>query len=417
MGIGNPLPATNIASASSDGVRAAGSSGGEVLYATTEATVVQKGTPVTVTFTLTRNFARVPGEVVDVEVYRGQVPEWVYSYDFLDAELLEEFQVTTNSEGEAFYAFKGTTSEGIYTVRASSTTGATATCQFSVGDLGLFFRGGTELSPGQPHEVFVRALDVATFSPAPSCSVQLALEEYDWTSNSWTQLAALGGTTDFLGFARLEVDVPAGLDGYGTYRLVARANKDGDEATYWTYASVAGRTYYASAWGGQREVNRDRYQYVVTTDKTVYTPGETIHLRAVVFEYSHANATRTALPGHRRSAAIFRAGRRAPAGSDVRPHLARHQRFRDRHRTPVRRRRALVLRGPRRRGHRGDVPSRDAGAAERGPAGATLGDVRAGSGLHPRAGGPGSATPLPSGPNALPRLDPSLGRFPRRREG
>ncbi|MHA1583927.1 MAG: MG2 domain-containing protein, partial [Promethearchaeota archaeon] len=48
-------------------------------------------------------------------------------------------------------------------------------------------------------------------------------------------------------------------------------------------------------WGEEQESSQDRYQFVVTTDKTIYSPGETLHLRVLVMQYSFMNESRMAL--------------------------------------------------------------------------------------------------------------------------
>ena len=70
------------------------------------------------------------------------------------------------------------------------------------------------------------------------------------------------------------------MNDYYVLKLALRTS-DG-EAEYETFLYRSWDCYYYALWGGQEGTNQEKKQYVVTTDKTIYTPGDTIHLRVLV---------------------------------------------------------------------------------------------------------------------------------------
>jgi len=120
-----------------------------------------------------------------------------------------------------------------------------------------------------------------------------SISYYENSFSDWSLLTTEQVQTDGMGYGIFKIEIPIEMNEYYVLKLTLRTS-DG-EAEYETFLYKSWDYYYYSLWGGQQPTNQEKIQYVVTTDKTIYTPGEFIHLRALVLEYSFMNESKRTL--------------------------------------------------------------------------------------------------------------------------
>jgi hypothetical protein len=248
------------------------------------------GESVTINFGLTANLTAVSGESITVEIYRGFYR--YYWYYYRSATPIYSVDLITDSDGQVSMVYSLTSIQGSYTVYAYSEE-AHSYKDFTVGAVGIFCKGPRFYKPNQDYRAAIHIVNLTDFSGIPTSIFSYSISYYTSSSSSWLDLVTKVGQTDDNGYAIVDVEIPVISDYYYSIRLTINA-LDG-EAEYQTYLYKTWDHYFYCRWGGQRTTNQEQFQYVVTTDKTIYSPGETIHLRALVLEYSFMNETKHAL--------------------------------------------------------------------------------------------------------------------------
>ncbi|MHA2288715.1 MAG: MG2 domain-containing protein, partial [Promethearchaeota archaeon] len=267
---------------------------GYVLTLNLDRYVLTPGETVTINLVVTLNLTASVGEYVSVEIYDEFYRDfrW-YDPDYDDGLApIYTTDVITNIDGEASFSFSSTSETGIYTVYAFIEENR-AYKEFSVGNTGIFCKGPIYYKPDHTYTAAVHVANISDFTGIPLSTFNYSISYYERSFSEWFVLTMEEIQTDAMGYAIINVDIPIEMNDYYTLKLTLRTS-DG-EAEYETYLYKSWDYYYYSLWGGQAPTNQEKVQYVVTTDKTIYSPGEFIHLRALVLEYSFMNESKRAL--------------------------------------------------------------------------------------------------------------------------
>ena len=256
--------------------------------------VIIVGETLTINLGLTCNLTASPGKIISVEVYQGFYRDYYYYYPNYYETTTPIFtkNLTINVNGHASTLFTLTSTEGIYTVYAY-TEDCRAYKEFTIGEVGIFYKGPRYYKTNQLYTAAVHIVNLTDFSGIPLAGFNYSISYYDYSSTSWFILTSNEGQTDDFGYAIFNTDIPLDLDNYHVLRLTIRTT-DG-KAEYHTFLYESWDYYYYCMWGGQQKTIQERFQYVVTTDKTIYSPGDTIFLRVLVLEYSFMNETKKAM--------------------------------------------------------------------------------------------------------------------------
>jgi hypothetical protein len=248
---------------------------------------------------LTCNLSASPGKVITVEIYEGFYRDYYYYYSNYYETTIPIFKnnYTTNADGQASVPFSDTSTEGMYTVYAYS-EGCRTYKDFTVGEAGLFFKGPRYYKTNQEYRAAVHVVNLTDFSGMPSTFFNYSISYYLHSTTSWKILTTDLIQTDDAGYAIFNTVIPLEADtleadNFHVLRLTI-STLDG-KAEYQTFLYESWDYYYYCMWGGQQKTNQEQYQYVVTTDKTIYSPGDTIFLRALVMQYSFMNESKSAL--------------------------------------------------------------------------------------------------------------------------
>jgi hypothetical protein len=266
----------------------------EVLTLNLDKYVLTPGELLSINLSLTTNLTASPGREITLEIYQGFYRNYYYYYPYYyeTRTPLYSTNLTTNSEGLASMVFSTTSFQGIYTVYAYSEY-CRSFKEFTVGEKGIFFKGPRYYKANQQYTAAVHVVNLTDFTGMPSADFNYSLSYYEYSLTSWISVITSNGQTDSSGYALINTDIPLDVDDYHILRLTIQT-LDG-KVEYQTFLYETWDYYYYCIWGGQRNTNQERFQYVVTTDKTIYSPGEEINLRALVLEYSFMNETKQVL--------------------------------------------------------------------------------------------------------------------------
>jgi hypothetical protein len=261
------------------------------------------GQDLTIDLTQFYNLSRYGNSQIQLQIYRGYYRYYYYYYydNYYNSQQIYSVNVDTNNQGEKQITIPGSslTQPGMYSIVAYGAGGQYAYADFSVGDLGLYFKGPAYAKPGHIYQGSLHLVDITDFSPLNTQSYNYTLAYFDYRNYQWVNLLTGNESGDQFGYGQVEFTLPKIEHAYAyystNYRLQIQAQNGTSSVNFETYIYESWDYYYYSLWGGKQSTNEDRYQFVVTTDKPIYTPGETVHLRALVWDYSYQNATKIAI--------------------------------------------------------------------------------------------------------------------------
>ncbi|MBN2155879.1 MAG: hypothetical protein JW776_07530 [Candidatus Lokiarchaeota archaeon] len=245
---------------------------------------------------LTKSFIPSEDNVITVHIYKGFYRYYNYQYsNYYNSELIFSDQFYTDDNGEVALTFSDTSDSGPYTVLAYYNDRDVSTYrEFSVSETGIFLKGPMYYTENQNYHAAVHLVNISDFSPMPNHHYEYFLDTYDYNAEQWITVQYGEGQTDTYGYDIFHTD-PILLfkdENYFGDSLRLTIESTEGSISYRTFLYQDWSHYYYTLWGGAQEMNYDKYQFVITTDKTIYSPGETIKLRALVFEYNYLNETR-----------------------------------------------------------------------------------------------------------------------------
>ncbi len=255
--------------------------------------VLTPGEEVSINLALSRNLEASVGQIVTLEIYNEFYRDfrW-YDPNYYDGLVpIYTTEIITDDSGQASLAFSSTSETGIYTVYAHIEN-CKSYKEFTVGEIGIFCKGPMYFKPDHPYTAAVHVVNVSDISGIPLSIFNYSLSYYEYSISDWILLTSDQVQTDSLGYGIFNADIPLDENYYHILKLtVVTSNGEAKQETYlyksWDY-------YYYSLWGGEKQTNQEKMQYVVTTDKTIYSPSESINLRVLVLEYSFMNESKRA---------------------------------------------------------------------------------------------------------------------------
>jgi len=256
--------------------------------------VITSGEILTINLKLTNNFTILSGRTISIEIYQGYYRNY-YSYYpnyYSTTTPIYIKNLTTNTNGEALMLFSMTSSEGLYTIYAFA-EGYQSYKEFTVGEVGIFYKGPRYYKANQKYTAAIHVVNLTNFTGIPFSEYNYSISYYDYSFSNWQILISSEGQTDNFGYSIFNTNIPLVVDVYNSLKLTI-STLDG-KVEYQTFLYESWDYYYYSIWGGEQKTSQEHLQYVVTTDKTIYSPGENIHLRVLVLEYSFMNETKRIL--------------------------------------------------------------------------------------------------------------------------
>lgn len=260
---------------------------------------------------VTSKFEAIPEAKVNVSLIEGDTWWWyapIY-YEFELPSILQSMILTTNEDGQATGSFK-VLKEGSYSIQAVVTSGnfirevispgysyAQAYKTIQVSDLATFWRVPHIWTLDEVITSYIVVRETSDFSkPVTGAKISLTLFTGGWWEEEQrSETLVYTGSTNEDGLSVAKFSIPERIvtdDYYSSYGYATlTVEKDGKstQTTQWISllsSSSSSDTYYGeSSWSG-------KYEFVVTTDKSVYQPGQSIQTRVLVFENSYYNVSR-----------------------------------------------------------------------------------------------------------------------------
>ncbi|MHA2052366.1 MAG: MG2 domain-containing protein [Candidatus Hodarchaeales archaeon] len=261
-----------------------------------EKTIVTPGQPLRYVIQGTRGFQPAAGEKITIEIIRGEYWGW-YSYiydEFVNFEdrLIERKIVTLNSDG----IYEGVFSSSIqdrYTIiiRSNDRYYYYKSRAFNIANIGIFWRVSREFAAGQPHYSVAYVLDTTDFSPITGAAVTLTGEMYTYFNhnNSYGRYSEVlfAGVSDFQGVVEIQFTPPTNFS--DNYHFLANLSASfNGEQTYVLRDIYRGGSYWTR--DGYQQFSP--YEFIISTDKPIYSPGETVQGRVLLWKNDFLKATK-----------------------------------------------------------------------------------------------------------------------------
>ncbi|QEE16955.1 MG2 domain-containing protein [Promethearchaeum syntrophicum] len=258
---------------------------------------VSIGEQIEINLFLLENLTAANNERIVIEIYNDYFRSdyyWYTNYYEVSNPIYQK-EVYTNSLGQASITYTAS-SEGLYTIFAYVDEQQTYK-EFTVGNTGIFCKGPNYYSTNQEYRAAVQLVDLTDFSPMPFANFSFTFSYYDFGNTTWVDFSTNLIQTDNNGYGIIDSVIPQEEEFLSSYysSLKLTIQMIEAETKFTTFIYKSWDYYYYSLWNGQQKTNQNPIQYIVSTDKTIYNPGETIHLRSLVLEYSYMEESRIAL--------------------------------------------------------------------------------------------------------------------------
>ncbi|MHA2111522.1 MAG: MG2 domain-containing protein [Candidatus Hodarchaeales archaeon] len=253
---------------------------------------VRKGEPLKYVIQATKGFVPAAGERLVVEIIEGEYWGWYHYYYYTvvdyNQRTLSRKIITTDANGlyEGEHTF---TKNGRYSIVIRSESDSYYKSRsFNVAEVGIFWRVSREFVRGQPHSSVAYVLNTSDFSPIKDASVSLTGTVYDYDSFYSEELLEDGPLiTDETGIVEITFTPPSNLSNNYNF-LVNLSVTIGDETSYVLRDLWQGGYYWTI--DGYQEFSP--YEFIVTTDKPIYSPRETVNTRILLWENDYLKATK-----------------------------------------------------------------------------------------------------------------------------
>lgn len=165
--------------------------------------------------------------------------------------------------------------EGKYQLKVWSSNGSMRWAEFTVSSLGLFWRHPWEFVPDQEIRSFALVLNTSTLAPVENAQLNLSVRQYE---GEWEQVYS--GLSESNGTSDIRYLIGAGNSYSYEANLTAYFNGKSVSMVQWLY-----RHWDYSY--DENDQSSARFEVITTTDKPLYTPGEKINFRSLVWEQNH----------------------------------------------------------------------------------------------------------------------------------
>ncbi|MFX1516169.1 MAG: MG2 domain-containing protein [Promethearchaeota archaeon] len=232
------------------------------------------------------------GETLRLEIIEGEYWGWYYYYDYQprSERVVHTDVITTNSNGEWSGSYT-TGASGRYSIIVrSETESITRYRAFTVASIGLFWRVPYEFVPEVPHRSIAYVLNTTDFSPITSVDVELVVGSYSYDYNTskytYTSESPLNWQTDDQGIVEVEFTPSETLS--ASWSILANLSATFNDETVYVIRDLY-RGGYSWDWNGNYE-EFTPYEFIITTDKPIYLPTETINVRILVWKNDYYKA-------------------------------------------------------------------------------------------------------------------------------
>ncbi|MFX0171649.1 MAG: MG2 domain-containing protein [Candidatus Hodarchaeota archaeon] len=243
---------------------------------------------------VTKGLQPVSGETYILDIIKGQYWGWYFywleDYSTYEDRIIETKPIITNSNGEYQGQFKPPGKGQYSIIIRSSLAYIQESRSFTVADIGLFWRVSREFAPGEPHYSVAYVLNTTDFSPVSSADVTLTGVTYEYQAGDY-QIQTIELFTDASneqGIVEIDFTPPSAIS--GNYHFLANLSVTYNGESVYVSRDIYRGGYYYWDWNSYSEFQH--YEFIVTTDKPIYSPGETIHTRILLWENDYLKVTK-----------------------------------------------------------------------------------------------------------------------------
>ncbi|MHA2224713.1 MAG: MG2 domain-containing protein [Candidatus Hodarchaeales archaeon] len=262
-----------------------------------EKQVISPGSTLRYIIQTSRGIEPAPGETLILDIIEGEYWGWYYYWlddsSTYNDRLIISHPITTDSNGEYQGAFTPSAS-GRYSIiiRSPNTKYIQESRSFTVADIGLFWRVSNEFIEGEPHYSVAYVLNSTDFSPVAGADISLTGVTYDYNSQTSKydvqSVHLFSGVSNEQGVVEIEFVPPSSLS--SNYNFMANLSATFNGESVFVSRNIYRGGYY---WGWNGEYSQyEPYEFIITTDKPVYTPGETIQARILLWENDYLKVTK-----------------------------------------------------------------------------------------------------------------------------
>jgi hypothetical protein len=260
-----------------------------------EKEITQPDQPLRYVIQVSRGLNPVPGERLTIEIIKGEYWGWYhyYYYDIMDYEdrVVERKTVYTDADGQYEGVFQSSVRGRYSIIIRDDDNYYYKSRSFNIADIGIFWRVSREFVKGQPHYSVAYVLNTTDFSPITGAAVTLTgeLYTYDYQLSTYSLYSEVlfGGISDVQGVTEIVFTPPSNFS--DNYHFMANLSVTYDgETTYVLRDIYRGGNYWTS--DGYQEFSP--YEFIVTTDKPIYNPGETVQARILLWHNDYLKATK-----------------------------------------------------------------------------------------------------------------------------
>jgi hypothetical protein len=248
--------------------------------------------PLQFTIQAKRGLNPATGETLTLEIIEGEYWGWYYYYDYepRSERIVHSESIITNFNGEWSDSFT-TGASGRYSIIVrSESESITRYRAFTVASIGLFWRVPYEFVPGIPHPSIAYVLNTTNFSPISSADVGLVVGGYSYNYNTseyeYFYEDPITWQTDDQGVVEVEFTPSEKLS--SEWSILANLSATFNDETVYVIRDLY-RGGYSWDWSGNYQTFTP-YEFVITTDKPIYLPTESINVRILVWKNDYYKA-------------------------------------------------------------------------------------------------------------------------------
>jgi len=262
-----------------------------------EKSVVAPNDPVNYLLQTTQGITPVSVNLI-VEIIQGEYWDWYYSYyydyDDYSSRIIETHYITTNLQGIWSSTFI-TSQTGRFTIVVRTQSNSFLTSRaFSVSSIGIFWRSPYQFVEGEMYYSVAYILNIADFSPLPGVEVELTGNRYFYNPNTskyeYVVEKVFSGITDDRGIIEPRF-IPSSFLSQNYWMMLNFSARYQGETTFISRDIYRGG--YMWTWDGYWEYQP--YEFVITTDKPIYFPGESIKARFLIWKNDFYKVTKDPL--------------------------------------------------------------------------------------------------------------------------
>lgn len=260
-----------------------------------EKQVVASGTPLNYVIQATRGLEPAIGETFSLDIIEGEYWGWYFywldEYSAYEDRIVHTEPIITKANGEYKDSFNPPASGRYTMVIRSSANYAQETRSFTVANFGLFWRVSREFVAGSSHNSVAYILNTTDFSPIPGVEVDLTglTYQYDNVYRNYTIQSEqlFSGVSNDQGLVEIDFVPPTTIA--ANYHFLANLSATYNGETVYVSRDIYRGGYY---YGLDGYSEYERYEFITTTDKPIYSPGETINARILLWENDFLKVTK-----------------------------------------------------------------------------------------------------------------------------